>query len=412
MIISKDSLADYNYSNRRRRCGSRSNTWTVMRSRRPSKGKNKRSDPLVKAISAYLANANGELSQRQVMALARTFLAGGKAAVGIRRGSLKQAAAAMGFQRRMLAAARMRMAKLSRPGQLAAIQSLEFQRIHTTLVHHWERLRGYPNVVGYGAGFRFTDGLRTNERCASILVSKKLSKRELSRGKGGLLPRTLRRSEQSVSVDVIEVGEFNLHTGPADRIAPQSNPGRTATLGAFATDNATQAILGLTVLHAAGDMDEFPPLGAADPVGILDVSAGGQTALGTLLRGTRRNGIDAGVITLAEGQQPSRMLPDVGEIKFWRVLDKDADTGAAVTMFGAETGEPVHGVITNPCVYLPEHNLGPAIQVAISAQAGDSGAPLVDRDTFLLGLLVGGGETTQFFSPMGNIFHELDCDLF
>jgi hypothetical protein len=383
-----------------------------MSSVRPPKRKIKRSDLLVKAVSTYLAKGNGELSPRQVMTLARAFLAGGKAAVDMRRGSLKRAAAAMGFHRRMLAASRMRVAQLSRPGRLAAIQSQEFQRIHDTLVHHWRRLRGYPNVVGYGAGFRFVDGLRTAERCASILVSRKLSKGELSRGKGDLLPRTLRRSDRSVPVDVIEVGEFKRYANPSDRIAPQSNPGRTATLGAFATDNATRAILGLTVLHAAGDMDEFPLPGGGSPVGILDVDGGGQTVLGELLRGSRKNGIDAGVIKLAEGQQPSRMLADIGEIKFWRVLDKDTDTGAAVTMLGAETGEPVHGVITNPCVYLPEHNLGPAIQVSISAQAGDSGAPLVDRDTFLLGLLVGGGETTQFFCPMGNIFHELDCDLF
>jgi hypothetical protein len=383
-----------------------------MRSVRPVKGKIKHSDPLAKAISMHLAKANGQLSQRETTALARAFLAGGKAAVDIRRGSLKRAAAAMGFHRRMLAASRMRMAQLSRPGRLAAVQSPEFQRIHDTLVHHWEHLRAYPNVIGYGAGFRFTDGLRTAERCASILVSRKLSKGELSRGKGELLPKTLRRSNQSVPVDVIEVGEFKRYANPSDRIAPQANPGRTATLGAFATDNATQAILGLTVLHAAGDMDEFPPPGGGGPVGILDVDDGGQAVLGELLRGSRKNGIDAGVIKLAEGQQPSRMLANVGEIKFWRVLDKDADTGAAVTMLGAETGAPVHGVITNPCVYLPQHNLGPAIQVSISAQAGDSGAPLVDRDTFLLGLLVGGGETTQFFSPMANIFHELDCDLF
>ena len=56
-------------------------------------------------------------------------LAGGKAAVDIRRGSLKRAAAAMGFHRRMLAASRMRMAQLSRPGRLATVQSPEFQRL-------------------------------------------------------------------------------------------------------------------------------------------------------------------------------------------------------------------------------------------------------------------------------------------
>jgi len=51
-------------------------------------------------------------------------------------GSLKQAVAAMGLHRRLLAASRMRVARLSRPGRVSIIRSSEFQRIHATMEHH------------------------------------------------------------------------------------------------------------------------------------------------------------------------------------------------------------------------------------------------------------------------------------
>ena len=325
-------------------------------------------------------------------------------------GSLRQSAAAMKFHRQMLASARGRVAGLSQPNRSGAIKSSTFQRIHRTLVDHWERLRDYPNVVGYGAGFRFKDGVRTNKRCASILVREKLPRKALARGKGKLLPTTLHGSGYSVPVDVVEVGEFSLYANPSDRITGHSTQVSTVTLGAFAVDNATNAVLALTAMHAAGNINQFPPPGGSEvPIHFL---AEDGSLLGDLLRGTRGDGIDAGAIKLAAGQTPSRMLPGVGEMKSWRVLDQDADTGTAVTMFGALTGHPVHGAISNPCVFMPEMNLGPAIQVSIRAQRGDSGAALVDRDNFLLGLLVGGGEETQFFSPIGNIFNVLSCDLF
>lgn len=393
--------------------GARRAKRTPRRSRRPTARSTGHLSELVRAVSKYLASTNPKLSERGRATFAREFLAAGNAAVQAVHGSLEESVAAMGFQRRMLTASRLRVAQHSQPGQ-DALQSDEFRRIHDTLVYHWRRLKEYPNVVGFGAGFRFSDGLRTDERCASILVSRKVSKQQLSRGKSDCLPKTLRRGGYSVSVDVFEVGDFELYAGPSSCIAPQADPGRSSTLGVFATDNDGSGSLALTALHAAGeDLQVYPPDGGGgQPIAFVTEDGDAQTLLGELLRGTRRNGIDAAAIKLADGQQPSRFLPGVGEVKNWRVLSKDVDAGIPVTLCGAESGEPVHGVIDNPCVYVPEHNLGPAIQVSIAAQAGDSGGALVDRDNFLLGLLVGGGTKTQYFSPMANIFNELSCDLY
>jgi hypothetical protein len=368
---------------------------------------------LATAIAKHVAASHEGLSPREVRSLARMFSVAGNAAVRARQGSLREAVASLALFRRLRAAARHRVAKLSDPGRDTTVRSPEFARIHAAVRHHWPKLRRYSNVVGFGAGHRFVDGVRAPERCASILVSRKLSEEELTRAGTDKLPKYLRRAGKNVPIDVIEIGEFKLHGAPADRIARQAEPGVIATLGAFATDNDTQDVLALTALHAAvNDMLLYPQQdGSNDPIGMLDVASGQQALLGNLLRGTRMNGIDAAAIKLDAGQQPSRSVTGVGEIKSWRVLDQDADSGIGVTMCGAVSGV-VHGLISNPCVYIPEHNLGPAIQVSIAAVSGDSGAPLVDRDGILLGLLVGGGTNTQFFSPMGNIFHELSCDIY
>jgi hypothetical protein len=373
----------------------------------------KSADVLVRAIRQHLRSAHPKLSERGIATLARRFLMAGRAAVHTTEGSLRDSAEAMGFHRRMLAASRQRVAHHSNPGA-DAFRSNEFRKIHDTLVHHWPRLRTVPNVVGFAAGFRFIAGIATDERCASILVSTKYSQEQLRRSKEECLPKTLRRAGHSVPVDVIEIGEFKLHAGPGACIAPQADSGRRSTLGVYATDNHGGGALALTAMHAAGnDIPIYPPdTGAAAAVPFVTLDGDSQTLLGNLLRGTRRNGIDAAAISLADGQEMCRVLPGVGEVTSWRRLVQEHDFGIPVTLCGAQSGMAVHGTISNPCAYLPEHNLGPAILASIPAIGGDSGGALVDQNNFLLGLLVGGGDSIQFFSPMANIFNELSCDLF
>lgn len=369
-------------------------------------------EALLRAIRAHLGASDGELSERQLQRLARRFFAAGTAAIQAQRGSVRDSASAMRLHRQMLREARARLAASSRPEQAGILHSGPFQRIQSVLHHHWKRLRDYPNVVGYGAGFRYVEGVKTNERCASILVSKKIPLEQLKRVRATPLPKMLRKDDHAVYVDVVEVGELKLHAAPGDRIAPQSNLVNDATLGLFATDNDTGVSLALTAMHAAGSLQQYPPdTGPASPIDFVLDSNGGQVALGRLLRGTCQ-GIDAAAIQLDSALQPTRSFPKIGEVTSWRHLDPEADQELPVQMFGARTGQVMHGVVKNTQVYLPGQNLGPAIQVEISAQGGDSGAALLDRDRFVLGLLVSGTTAMQFFSPMGNILHALSCDVF
>src|SRR5437879_6447365 len=142
-----------------------------------------RGDRLLSAVIVQLARDYGELSEQRLRTLSRLFVEAGMAAVHAHHGSATQSAAAMRTHRHMVAKARMRLAQLSQEGGSEHFQSSAFQRIHDGLVHHWSRLRGRPNVTGYGAGFRFKDGVRTDKRCASVLVTEKMSRAELSRNK-------------------------------------------------------------------------------------------------------------------------------------------------------------------------------------------------------------------------------------
>jgi hypothetical protein len=55
--------------------------------------------------------------------------------------------------------------------------------------------------------------------------------------------------------------------------------------------------------------------------------------------------------------------------------------------------------------------LGQCIVAAIPAANGDSGAALVDSSRHVLGLLVGGSDTMNAFSPIGDVLAALSCDI-
>jgi hypothetical protein len=67
-----------------------------------------------------------------------------------------------------------------------------------------EQLLGFPNVVGTGIGYRRRNGQPTGELCLVVMVSQKLSPRELDAD--SILPRQV----DGVPIDVIETGAFTV----------------------------------------------------------------------------------------------------------------------------------------------------------------------------------------------------------
>jgi hypothetical protein len=250
--------------------------------------------------------------------------------------------------------------------------------------------------------------METPERCVAVLVEKKVQSGKL-RGRRRAIPRTLRLDDGTeVPTDVVETGEFRPKADPGSSIAPRGAPGENGTLGTFAVDLFTGAPMALTSMHLLHGVREYPGTPPSAQEFFFSTPAG-AAPLGRLVQGTR-TGVDAAKIAVESGQV-TRDLPGIGRIAGWRPIDVEADRTISVSMRGAMSGV-LHGRIRFPLTFVKGlETLGQCIVAAIPAANGDSGAALVDSSRFVLGLLVGGGEVLNAFSPIGDVLSTLSCDI-
>jgi hypothetical protein len=311
-----------------------------------------------------------------------------------------------------VAHARGRAAEISSPGTAGVLVPRRWRDHQRALEAHWERLFDLPGVVGCGLSHRWREGAEVPEQCVVVLVEKKLPAAKL-RGRRRAIPRTLSLGGGiEVPTDVVEVGEFRLKVDPGCSIGPPAALGENGTLGTFAVDLFTRSPVALTAMHLLEGIREYPGTPPTAQEFVFSAPGSGQPGsqpLGRLVQGTR-TGVDAAKIAIETGQV-SRDLPGIGRIAGWRPIDVDADRGTSVAMLGAVSGVR-HGVIQFPLTFVKGlETLGQCIVAAIPAANGDSGAALVDSSRHVLGLLVGGSDTMNAFSPIGDVLAALSCDI-
>lgn len=351
------------------------------------------------------ASADG-LSARQMRTLTREFARAGSDSVQARHtANLGQAARLVERARRRLASARVRAAEISRPGATAILVPTRWRYHQRVLESHWEHLFDLPGVVGCGLSHRVRAGIETPERCVAVLVERKLPRSKL-RGRSRAVPAALRLADAvEVPTDVVEVGEFRPKSDPGSSIRPVG-PGEPGTLGTPAIDLFTGAPVALTAMHLLSGLGEFP---GTPPSAQEIVFSAGPGRLGRLVQGTR-TGVDAAKIAVESGRV-SRDLRGIGRIAGWRPIDVEADRTISVAFRGAVSGVQ-HGRIRFPLTFVKGlERLGQCIVADIRATNGDSGAALVDSSCMVLGLLVGGSDEVNAFSPIGDVLSVLSCDI-
>lgn len=79
---------------------------------------------------------------------------------------------------------------------------LAIQKAQAVKEAHLEELMAKKNVVGVGVGFRYKNGIRTDEVGLVVMVSAKMPRTQLD--PGTLLPHSI----DGVPVDVQEVGQI------------------------------------------------------------------------------------------------------------------------------------------------------------------------------------------------------------
>ena len=298
-------------------------------------------------------------------------------------GELSRALSDMAKAKRMLAEARRKLARLSRPGGPAYLVEKQWQWAHELMESRCEKILSYPNVVGYGLGFRVRKGERTDTPCLTVYVRKKKDEKRMR--PEAKLPKSIRIGKRRLPVDVVEIGKLKRQLGPGDSIGdPTAEKG---TLGAFALDTSGRGdVVGLTAMHLTS-LDEFPD-GVSDSPQFESPCPGDGCGQ---LRAGSRTGIDAAVLELTDPPPDAITdLPFIGRVRGWRRVTFPGDKGSSVRLFGA-------------------------ILVDIDTDDGDSGCALVDRENLVLGFLVGRGDSEQnnlaVFTPASLVLSRLHCDI-
>ena len=272
------------------------------------------------------------------------------------------------------------------------------------------RLLRIPGVVGVGLGFRRRRDVRVPERCVVVMVDRKRTPAALRRGKRPLLPNMLPAGRRNVPVDVVEVGTRLTRQADAfggDSIGPRGRR-RKATLGTFAIHN-DGTIVALTAMHLFDGLSSGPGRQEVVSPSLMDDS--GPAILGRFRDGSTQ-GIDAATIALASGVTPSRTINGV-PIQGWRPLVAPGDDNLGVFLVGATT-QVSEGFVEHFCCSYPRWRIEEAITVRLETDNGDSGAALLDRQGFVLGMLVGRPDrhdTLRVFCSIGSVLERLGCDI-
>lgn len=360
-------------------------------------------EAVLRLVRKALGTRAEGLTVPELRALARDFVQAGTAAVRVERTtSAREATRLVGEARDRLHRARHRAGEVSDGKRTDGIfVPPPWRPAERVLEAHRHALLKQDGVVGCGIAHRHRAGAPVPERCVVVLVEKKLPPGDLG-GSRRLIDPVLDAKGHAIPTDVVEMGTFQLKAGPGSLLTPDGLALR-GTLGCYAEDRDAPGAVALTAMHLlGGNPDEFP--GTPPSTRVLRFSSGSQP-VGRLLRGTRTR-VDAAKISVDSGLV-TRTIPGVGELKGARPIDVGADANIAVRMVGAASGL-LHGTITFPLVHIAEFPaLGPCIVTDIRAVHGDSGALLVDGARMGLGLLVGGGDVLNAFTPLSAVLSEV-----
>jgi hypothetical protein len=250
--------------------------------------------------------------------------------------------------------------------------SLELQRL---IDSRQTRLQGSHGYRGHAVGWKCCAGAARSNKAVTVFVKKKLSKRQLSRAGGQMVPRYLQaRSGSKIDTDVVEFDVARKeNVSPGSSIGPRQvhNPG---TLACFAWD-AQRNFVALTAGHVAQGASRYvTPAGSVVEFGVLsDVSL---------------SPVDAATIIVTSSW--SQVMPNGSHMVGVRALTEH-DVGTQVHVYGAQTGRWSSGIIEYLAPWITGWNLADAIVYSSPTMPGDSGGPVIDQQGFLVGIHVGRG---------------------
>lgn len=365
-------------------------------------------------LRSLLGERLDPLSEEERAELARTFVDAGRSAALARIGSREEGAEAVDAARETLREARRRLAEGTGVGDEGPVLASGWERVTETLDEHRERLRELPGVVGFGPGFKRSDDVRGRTPCVKVYVREKRPAGELEASEE--VPARLPGPDgEEVPTDVEPFGTLRRQVAAGWTVRPVGEDEERwgGTAGAFAVTLSDGETVTLTAMHVTGA--DRPPLAGSPEIRMAVSRSRDEAAvpLGPLIRGTMER-VDAAAIATDPSVDVSGRIERLGPIRGWRPVVEPGDYGTAVHLHGARSGV-TGGVIREPVVDLPRHDLDSAILVDMDTRDGDSGAVIVDEENLALGMLVGRTpvyDGLAVFSPISLVLGVLECRFF
>lgn len=218
-----------------------------------------------------------------------------------------------------------------------------------------------------------------------------------------------------------------IHIGPADSIANSAAKSIQGSVGCIVEDNEKRNYI-LTCFHNVNDPDNKDYIFNSIKKNDVSSPADSTTPIGKITDAIRNNFIDAAIIGPISPEKLSNHVKRYGDIiGFKNVYEggEKENVGSKVFISGlAEPGNKSgyvthlyfnsifnYGTSESPML----HELQDLIAISDNNKAvtdhGDSGAPVLDYDGNILGIIVGGNELMSFAMPITFIFSKLNVKL-
>jgi hypothetical protein len=299
------------------------------------------------------------------------------------------------------------------------------------------RARGYllrnPDVLGYGVGFRFRRGIRTDEPALVAYVRRGTKSREPSLvARYRRVPRNVvlpgRNGPRRLAVDLVEtdVGELCQGVTPAVTVCNCQSPDAFGTVGWVAKQTDGRAVF-CSCYHVLLPRQFTPPLATQvffhDPALPQLITCpcpkfGGNadTQLGRVLRGERSPTADLAIAEVLPGVNLGRTVQGIGSMGPPRKLQSFSNEPGAGEPVRVAVGHdaPIEGRLAEfPATFtvdypdFPNYTVRNLIAVVTEpiVRPGDSGSLLVDSDRRPLGMLIGRDVLSRrsFYMPIASI---------
>ncbi|CAG7840908.1 hypothetical protein CLOHAE12215_02332 [Clostridium haemolyticum] len=280
------------------------------------------------------------------------------------------------------------------------------------------------NVVGIGCGCKIKNGFYTNQLCIKIFVTKKLPLNQLNTS--DIVPSIYK----GIPTDIKETGYFTAHsltqkirpTLGGYVIANEYNPNFSGTLGCLVTDNKDLFVLSnnhvLVMLNKA-------PLGTkiiqpsceygGDPK--TDIIANLSKYIEIKFKGLIRTPTNYTDCAIAKIIDKSLVSPEIALVGIPKgvsspKLNQRVKKVGAISELTTGVITSIHNTITVDYDIIKKTAIfKEQVLTTKLAEAGDSGAILLDENNTAIGLLMSGSKNTSTFNSIDTVLKQLNVTL-